>query len=100
MIKTCYTNIESFVKVNEFTSIYFNFLRGTREGCPISTCFILVAETLAEAVRVESEIKEGRKEMFYLTTHSTHFIYGYMVSNIWLRTIQIVRKETLCHHVG
>ena len=27
--------------------------------------------------------KEGRKEMFYLTTHSTHFIYGYMVSDIW-----------------
>ena len=21
---------------------------------------------------------EGRKEMFYLMTHSTHFIYGYM----------------------
>ena len=21
--------------------------------------------------------KEGRKEMFYLMTHSTHFIYGY-----------------------
>ena len=31
--------------------------------------------------------------MFYLTTHSTHFIYGYMVSDIWLRTILIVRKE-------
>ena len=27
--------------------------------------------------------KEGRKEMFYLTTHSTHFIYGYMASYIW-----------------
>ena len=26
--------------------------------------------------------KSGRKEMFYLTTHSTHFIYGYMVSDI------------------
>ena len=27
--------------------------------------------------------KEGRKEeVFYLTTHSTHFIYGYMVSDI------------------
>ena len=25
----------------------------------------------------------GRKEMLYLTTHSTHFIYGYMVSKIW-----------------
>ena len=23
----------------------------------------------------------GRKEMFYLTTHSTHFIYGYMTLN-------------------
>ena len=27
--------------------------------------------------------KEGRKEMFYLTTHSTHFIYGYMAPDIW-----------------
>ena len=25
----------------------------------------------------------GRKDMFYLTTHSTHFIYGYMASDIW-----------------
>ena len=26
----------------------------------------------------------GRKEeYFYLTTHSTHFIYGYMASDIW-----------------
>ena len=32
--------------------------------------------------------------MFYLTTHSTHFIYGYMASDIWLRTIQIAREET------
>ena len=27
--------------------------------------------------------EEGRKKMFYLTTHSTHFIYGYMASDIW-----------------
>ena len=38
--------------------------------------------------------------MFYLTTHSTHFINGYMVSDIWLRTILIVRKETRCRHIG
>ena len=25
----------------------------------------------------------GRKEMFYLTTHSIYFIYGYMASDIW-----------------
>ena len=42
----------------------------------------------------------GRKEMFYLTTHSTHFIYGYMASDIWLRTILIARKETRCRHIG
>ena len=39
-------------------------------------------------------------EMFYLTMHSTHFIYGYMASDIWLRTILIVRKETRCRHTG
>ena len=44
--------------------------------------------------------KEGRKEMFYLTTHSTHFIYGYMASDIWLRTILIVIKETRSRHIG
>ena len=26
---------------------------------------------------------KGRKEMFYFTTHTTHFIYGYMASDIW-----------------
>ena len=40
------------------------------------------------------------REIFYLTTHSTHFIYGYMASDIWLRTILIVRKETRCRHIG
>ena len=34
--------------------------------------------------------KEGRK----------YFIYGYMASDIWLRTILIVRKETRCRRIG
>ena len=29
------------------------------------------------------EFKQARKEMLYLTTHSTHFIYDYMASDIW-----------------
>ena len=41
--------------------------------------------------------KEG---IFYLMTHSTHFNYTYMASDIWLRTILIVRKETCCCHIG
>ena len=43
---------------------------------------------------------EREREMFYLTTLSTHFIYGYMASDIRLRTILIVRKETRCCHIG
>ena len=31
----------------------------------------------------EREGGGGRKEMFYLTTHSMHFIYGYIASDIW-----------------
>ena len=50
--------------------------------------------------RKSRRTEEGRKDMFYLTTHSTHFIYGYMASDIWLRTILIVRKETRCRHIG
>ena len=43
--------------------------------------------------------KKGRN-FFYLTTHSTHFIYSYMASDIWLRIILIVIKETCCRHIG
>ena len=46
------------------------------------------------------KLLEREREMFYLTTHSTHFIYGYMASDIWLRTILIVRKETGGRHIG
>ena len=50
---------------------------------------------------VQVRRKEGRKEMFYLTTHSIHFSYGYMASDIiWLRTILIDIKETRCRHIG
>ena len=47
-----------------------------------------------EGAEGERQKERGKKEMFYLMTHSTHFIYGYMASDIWLRTILIVRKET------
>ena len=32
--------------------------------------------------------------------HSTHYIYGYMASDIWERTIQIAREETCYLHMG
>ena len=48
----------------------------------------------------EHSHREREREMFYLTTHSTHFIYSYMASDIWLWTILIVRKETRCCHIA
>ena len=41
---------------------------------------------------------EGRKEMFDLAMHSTHFIYGYMAYG--KGTIQTARDETCCRHMG
>ena len=67
--------------------------------------FILLSYQLklitATLCLLSSNFRNKRKrEMFYLTTHSTHFFYGYMASDIWLRTILIVRKETRCRHIG
>ena len=44
--------------------------------------FSLIADSVMSSSVVGALVK-GRKEMFYLTTHSTHFIYGYMALDIW-----------------
>ena len=47
-------------------------------------------------------LKEGRK-CFYLTTHSTHFIYGYMASDmdynttVALRTPYVTNQMLILH---
>ena len=63
---------------------------------------VVNTSTTAPRLKVELLISQlkGGKEMFYLTTHSTHFIYGYMASDKWLRSILIARKETRCRHIG
>ena len=40
-------------------------------------------DRIVHTVVFVTPVMEGRKEMFYLTMHSTHFIYGYMTSDIW-----------------
>ena len=47
---------------------------------------------MAENVQMEV------RKMFYSTTHSTHFTYGYLASDMWYRTTQIAREETSCRH--
>ena len=61
-------------------------------------CSTMVERLLTVYIYIYIYMRE--REMFYLTMHSTHFIYGYMASDIWLRTILIVRKETRCCHIG
>ena len=58
------------------------------------------SQTVVHRYLVNVDVTRGEREMFYLTTHSTHFIYGYMASDIWLRTILIVLKKTRCRHIG
>ena len=64
-------------------------------------CTIGISEKLKNKLKLnQCKTHPREREMFYLTTHSTHFIYGYMASDIWLRTILIVRKVTRCRHIG
>ena len=58
--------------------------------------WVLLRLWTGEQGSVNIREREREREMFYLTTQSTHFIYAYMA----LRTILIVRKETRCRHIG
>ena len=42
---------------------------------------------------------EGRKEMFYLMMHSTHFIYGYMASDMVKDRSDSKRGNLLLPHI-
>ena len=54
-ISIMYTDIESCIINNGFTTPYFPLKRGVRQGCPLSALlFIMVAEVLACAIRDKS----------------------------------------------
>ena len=55
-----------------------DIIKGSTGSNPFPVSVMLVFSTHTGRI----SMKEGR-EMFYLTTHSTHFIYGYMASDIW-----------------
>ena len=59
-----------------FYQIYLSFL--DQNDCTPPKCGELSDYTDSAHTEVE-----GRKEMFYLMTHSKHSIYGYMASDIW-----------------
>ena len=57
-------------------------------------------EVLGSHLTTGSNPEWERERERNVVFNDTHFIYGYMASDIWLRTILIVRKETRCRHIG
>ena len=76
---------EGNVLFNDALNTFYLQLYGEREIIYLKDAlntFYLRLYGIRHMVKDHSDSK-GRKEMFYLTTHSTHFIYGYMASDIW-----------------
>ena len=58
MIKVCYNNIQSKIKINGLLSDPFTLKRGVRQGCPLSMLlYIIAAEVLANFIIVDKRIK-------------------------------------------
>ena len=87
-----------------------------RELTSSNTKFILGTEVLIDSKVIKIKIirhffpvicklylscpgyQKGRKEMFYLRIHSTHFIYGYMVLETWTTLLNLQQGFFYMHH--
>ena len=89
------------VSVNEWSVLFNDALNTLRPFCIVDYRIIFCQKLYSTFKLITIRRKLFYSGIFfYLTTHSTHFIYGYMASDIWWRTIQIVREETRCRHMG
>ena len=68
--------------------------------CPASRTTVSLTQMSSQIPQWLVLLYVRERNFFYLMTYSTHFIYGYMASDMWLRTILIVRKENCCRHIG
>ena len=59
IIKVCYNNIQSKIKINGLLSDLFTLMRGVRQGCPLSMLlYIIAAEVLANFIIADTRVKE------------------------------------------
>ena len=58
MIKVCYDNIQSKIKINGLLSDPFTITQGVRQGCPLSMLlYIIAAEVLANFIIADARVK-------------------------------------------
>ena len=58
MIKVCYNNVQSKIKINSLLSDPFIIMRGFRKGCPLSMLlYIFAAEVLANFIIANKRVK-------------------------------------------
>ena len=104
VIKTCHVSLNKTILSSSVlkTRLQYVHCQKTKEELQLG-CHICSFEITSLILYINSNTSlygQGRKEMVYLTTHSTQFNYFYMASDIWLGTILIVRKETRYRHIG
>ena len=70
----------------KYTYVMFRQINQTRGYWPRSFERSAEDRSRCEPSTFQSTLADessGRKEIFHLTTHSTHFIYDYMASDLW-----------------
>ena len=63
--------------------IQFLILVQNSQSVNITINFIFFSKSSVIVIRRRFRSKRKGKEIFYLTAHSAHFIYGYMASDVW-----------------
>ena len=82
--KTLFLFVPVYLQVDDLFAWFENTDDLSQPTSSISTLADVTPRLYFDFVcQVRIGLKEGRKEVFYLTMHTTHFIYSYMASDIW-----------------
>ena len=88
MIKVCYNDIQSKIKVNGLLSAPFTIMRSVRQGCPLSVLlYIIVAEVLAIFIIADTIVKRVQ-----IGTHEIKIINFADDTTIFLRDIECLTR--------
>ena len=88
MIKICYNDIQSKIKINGLLSDPFTIMRGVRQGCPLSMLlYIIAAEVLAIFIITDTKVKGVQ-----IGTHEIKIINFADDTTIFLRDIDCLTR--------